>query len=147
MKRHVLAPLWRRGVAWWLDMLVISIPLLLWFIGIWSQIGAMPHAARHGVGGFSDEALLCGWLLLTLGYYTMMEALWGATLGKRLLKIRVVATDGAACGWRASLLRNFLRFADAMALWPIGAIVICCSKKRQRIGDILADTLVIKNES
>jgi uncharacterized RDD family membrane protein YckC len=77
-------------------------------------------------------------------YFIIMEALLGATVGKLLLKLRVVKDDGSAIGWRESIARNVLRLIDGLALYLVGFIVVCVTAKRQRIGDIVAGTAVIR---
>ena len=45
-------------------------------------------------------------------YFIVMEALWGATLGKMALGIRIVKVDGAPIGLGSSIVRNLLRIID-----------------------------------
>ena len=85
---------------------------------------------------------------LTLGlwvvYYIALEALFGATLGKRLLGLRVVKTDGAAMDWPAAIIRNVLRLVDGVVLYLLGAILVWSSPHRQRLGDRVAHTVVVQ---
>ncbi len=77
---------------------------------------------------------LYGWLL---------EARFGATLGKAMVGIRVVGTrqHGALS---AAAMRNVLRIMDGLGLYLVGTAVAVCSDVRQRIGDICAQTAVIE---
>jgi uncharacterized RDD family membrane protein YckC len=76
-------------------------------------------------------------------YGCLMEAAFGATLGKILVGIRVVRTTQrgalAACA-----LRNLLRIVDGFAFYLVGTAVAACSEARQRIGDICGRTAVIE---
>lgn len=83
-------------------------------------------------------------ILIILAYYIVLEGLLGATIGKLILGLRVVKLDGSAIGWRASVVRNLLRFVDGIVFYLLGAILIWVSPLRQRLGDRLAGTSVIR---
>jgi uncharacterized RDD family membrane protein YckC len=73
------------------------------------------------------------------------EALWGYTIGKRLLRLRVVGLDGLAPPRGALVLRNLLRAID-VAFGFIPTTLIFFTPLRQRLGDLAADTLVVRDE-
>ena len=77
---------------------------------------------------------LYGWLL---------EAGCGATLGKALVGIRVVGSDGRGI-FSACALRNVLRVVDGIGFYFVGAVVAGCSGIRQRVGDMFAQTAVVE---
>jgi len=77
---------------------------------------------------------LYGWLL---------EAAFGATLGKVLVGIRIVAIAELK-PLSASAIRNVLRIVDGLGLYLVGTAVAACSDARQRIGDIFAKTAVVE---
>jgi uncharacterized RDD family membrane protein YckC len=77
---------------------------------------------------------LYGWLL---------EAGFGATLGKALVGIRVVAT-GQRGSFSACAVRNLLRIVDGLGFYLVGTVVAACSGVRQRIGDFYGQTAVIE---
>jgi uncharacterized RDD family membrane protein YckC len=79
---------------------------------------------------------LYGWLL---------EAAFGATLGKAWVGIRIVATDELN-PLSASAIRNVLRIVDGLGLYLVGTAVASCSGARQRIGDIFAKTAVVEQK-
>jgi uncharacterized RDD family membrane protein YckC len=102
-------------------------------------------------GGVSEEGFLLQgvpffiWLVVALAYYTVMEAQSGATLGKRLIGLKVVKADGgAALDWQASIVRNVLRLIDGLLFYLVGAIVVWTSDKKQRLGDKVAGTVVVR---
>ncbi len=84
--------------------------------------------------------------LVYLAYFVVLEALWSRTLGKYFQGLIVCKVDGNPCDWRASFIRNGLRLLEVNPLLfgglPAG-IAILSSKRRQRIGDMLADTVVV----
>ena len=77
-----------------------------------------------------------GWLL---------EASFGATLGKALVGIRVVTTSRRSA-LAASAIRNLLRIVDGLGFYLVGAMVAGCSRCRQRLGDLCAGTAVVEEE-
>jgi uncharacterized RDD family membrane protein YckC len=85
------------------------------------------------------------WLAIALGYYIVMEAQSGATLGKRVMKLKVVKLEGGApLDWQASIARNVLRLIDGLFFYLVGAIVVWISDKKQRLGDKVAGTVVVR---
>ena len=81
------------------------------------------------------------WIL----YMAVLEAAWnGQSLGKKLVGIRVVREDGRAIDWPAALVRNVLRIVDAFACYLVAAVLVWRSPRRQRLGDRIAHTVVIK---
>lgn len=70
----------------------------------------------------------------------------GQTPGKKLLGIRVVMKDGTTPNLSAYLLRWLLLLADLHIMQFIGVICIALTKNNQRIGDLAAGTLVIKEK-
>lgn len=87
--------------------------------------------------------------LVYLGYFVVLEALWSRTLGKFFQGLIVRKLNGAHCDWKASLIRNGFRILEVNPLLlgalP-GGIAIVSSTRKQRIGDMLAGTLVISNK-
>lgn len=84
-----------------------------------------------------------------LTYFVALEALWSRTLGKFFQGLVVRKLDGGRCGWKASLIRNGFRVLEVNPLLlgalP-GGIAILASERKQRIGDILAGTVVVSNK-
>jgi uncharacterized RDD family membrane protein YckC len=85
--------------------------------------------------------------LLHWGYFTLFEALWnGRTPGKRLLHIHVIHRTGRAISFMESLTRNLVRFVDSMpSLYAVGLITMFLSRHNQRLGDMAAGTLVVRD--
>jgi uncharacterized RDD family membrane protein YckC len=82
--------------------------------------------------------------LLPVCYYIVLEAVIGGTLGKMLLGIRIVTVDGSRIGWGASVIRNLLRIIDGLFFYLVGAILIWTSPLKQRLGDRVAHTVVVR---
>lgn len=85
--------------------------------------------------------------LLLSGYFTFFEWLWsGQTPGKRWLKLRVIREDGRPITFFEAAVRNLLREFDIMPIpfYSIGLISVFVSGKDQRIGDMVAGTVVVR---
>ena len=87
--------------------------------------------------------------LFNWGYFTLFEAFNnGRTPGKRIARIRVIQRSGRAIGLFESMARNFIRYID-MCPWvvpyAVGVIAIFVSRDHQRLGDLAAGTLVVRD--
>lgn len=124
-----------------IDVIVMVIlfyaPLLMsYFIG-----GIVPDIESAFVG----FGVLVG-IAAALGYYFFIEAYWdGYTVGKKMLDIRVVKKDGGSCSYLAAFIRNLLQFIDGI-YWIPGLISIAVTDKRQRLGDLAAGTVVVRED-
>lgn len=69
----------------------------------------------------------------------------GATIGKRIIGLRVSSLSGGRITWGQALARNLLRFADIMPgfTYGVGLLSIFLSSRCQRLGDMVADTVVV----
>jgi uncharacterized RDD family membrane protein YckC len=86
--------------------------------------------------------------LIWFGYDVLFEVLAnGRTPGKRAVGLRVVRTGGQPVGFLTSSVRNLLRIVDGPATSYIAGIVsIVASKRNQRLGDMAAGTLVVREQ-
>lgn len=88
--------------------------------------------------------------LIFAGYFVVFEWLWnGQTPGKRLLKLRVIREDGRPITFWEALARNLLRIFDAVPgfvvpVYSVGLIAIFVSGRDQRVGDVFAGTVVVR---
>lgn len=79
--------------------------------------------------------------------YILLEGTYGQTVGKMVVKIRVVHEDGSKIGYGAAAIRTILRYIDEIPFiipYLLGAILIWSSDKKQRLGDHAAHTVVVK---
>jgi uncharacterized RDD family membrane protein YckC len=128
-----------RLVAQIVDGIVL---LVLYFV-----LGAaMFGSFTFDVFGLAALSFMSVYMLLFFLYFIVLEGVTGATAGKVLTKIRVVRDDGSPCGLGPAIVRNILRVVDALPfLYIVGLILISRSEKKQRLGDRLAKTVVIKS--
>jgi uncharacterized RDD family membrane protein YckC len=85
--------------------------------------------------------------VLTWGWHLFFEVRkQGRTPGKRALRLRVIDARGLPVSLYQSLVRNIVRALDfAPAFYGIGAIVTLVTPSRRRLGDIVADTIVVRD--
>jgi len=106
------------------------------FEGTWSNIPKWIYAVM-GIIVF----------LILAGYFAFFEWIWsGQTPGKRWLKLRVIREDGRPITFWEATVRNLLRAADIMpaGFYSIGLISVFASARDQRIGDMVAGTVVVR---
>ncbi len=100
--------------------------------------------------GFVTAGLIVVLFLVAFGYPVLFELFnHGRTPGKAAAGIRVVKTDGNPIGAAASLIRNLIRLIDGwnpftVVLFPIGFVAAFCTRHCQRLGDLAAGTLVVR---
>ena len=85
--------------------------------------------------------------LILTGYFAFFEWIWrGQTPGKRWLKLRVIREDGRPITFWESSVRNLLRTFDMMPapFYSIGLISVFSSTRDQRVGDMVAGTVVVR---
>jgi uncharacterized RDD family membrane protein YckC len=82
-------------------------------------------------------------------YPVFFEVLGGGrTPGKRWLHLRVLMGDGRPIGWGPSLIRNLLRVVDGLpGAYTVGLVSMLLTRDFQRIGDLVAGTLVVHEEA
>jgi uncharacterized RDD family membrane protein YckC len=124
-----------RVLAALVDYVLLTVLMIAWVFGAIALTGSLGLRTGWGVA-----AMLLGLFALDYGYFALQEVLLsGQTLGKRLLRLRVVARDGAAAGAGALLVRNLVRLLDVL----IGVLLMAIDPRARRLGDRLAGTLVV----
>lgn len=128
-----LAGITPRALAFAIDLLIRGGCLLLVSM-LLSRLGMV------GIGLFLIILFLVEWL-----YPVLFEVyMQGATPGKRLMGLAVMESSGLPVGWRASLIRNLLRFADFLPfLFALAVLSMLYSGRFQRLGDLAAGTVVV----
>jgi uncharacterized RDD family membrane protein YckC len=88
------------------------------------------------------------YFVLQIGYGIAFEWLWrGQTIGKRVLGIRVIDGEGLRLTPSQIVLRNLLRAVDSMpAFYAVGGIACAVTRHVQRLGDLAANTVVIRHQ-
>ena len=111
-------------------------------LGAATAISVVVSTFSPAVGG---AAFITASFVLTYGWHVWFETRDGRTPGKRALRLRVIDARGLPVSLYQSLVRNVVRAVDFLPLfYGVGATVLLVSPLRRRFGDIVADTLVIR---
>ncbi len=135
----------RRAIALFLDSLVLF--TAFWVIGY--VIGALSGGLVAGgfeLTGAPALVAMLAWFTIGFGYFIVLEARSGQTLGKRLTGLRVMNEDGTPITMSTSIIRNILRIVDGFMVYAVGAVSIAISGKNQRLGDHVANTVVVRSK-
>ena len=133
--------------------IALLVDYLIWFAGFFFVIWIF---AFFGPSLKAFNKLSAQWavaiyvfllFLFNWGYFTLFEAFWnGRTPGKRIARIRVIQRSGRAIGLFESMARNFIRYIDQIPFfYAVGAIAIFATRDHQRLGDLAAGTLVVRD--
>ena len=147
-----------RAAAWLLDLLCMAGIMFCLVLAINMLVGIFGLGVAAGI-----------WLILFFvafwGYQVIFEAgRRSATLGKRAMGLRVVAESGGRASLGSIMLRNVSRVADGLPAlsfagqagealmipvpcYLIGLLVCLFTRRFQRLGDIVAGTLVVYADS
>lgn len=123
-----------RAMAWFVDQ------LLIWT----GYVAIVLIFARLG-GGVSIALIILGIFILDFSYFTLFELYWaGQSPGKRVFKIRVISARGNKLTFQDVLTRCALRVVDNLPFaMVVGGITSVIDRWHRRLGDIVADTIVI----
>lgn len=128
-----------RSLAWIIDgfVMIILTMIALWAMGSIGVVSADIAMAATFLSFFS----------ISIGYPIVLEWFWrGQTLGKRLLRLRVMDAQGLRLKPSQVVVRNLLRFVDSLpAMYAVGGMSCLLSRRCQRLGDVAANTIVVRN--
>lgn len=143
-----VAGLGSRFLAWLVDAFCMAgVLAVIFFICI--TLGAMSMAATGPSGIVTSMAIAVFLMfLVSWGWGVGFEAAWdGRTPGKKLLGLRVIGDSGVRVTLAQAAIRNFFRVLDALPFtYVLGAVVHLASPRGQRIGDLVAGTVVVREE-
>ncbi|HMJ66956.1 MAG TPA: RDD family protein [Candidatus Binatia bacterium] len=95
---------------------------------------------------FAQALMALSYFVISIGYGILLEWIWrGQTMGKRVLRLRVVDAEGLRLQINQVVIRNLLRFVDMLpAFYLVGGVVSLLNRRYQRLGDIAANTVVVR---
>lgn len=135
-----LAGVASRFFAWFIDAFVISavISVVAKLLAVFSVVGLEWNRA----------ASIIVYFVLSTGYGIFLEWQWrGQTVGKRLLHLRVMDVQGLHLTFSQIAIRNLFRSIDGLpVLYFVGGLVSILNKRAQRLGDLAANTVVIRHQ-
>jgi uncharacterized RDD family membrane protein YckC len=141
----VLAGLGSRFAAYAVDLVLQVIAFLAFLAALGHLQGANPSASATLIAVGATTAFA---FVDFIVYFVIAEMLFhGRSPGKRLTGLRVVRVGGQPVGFFGSLLRNLLRLIDFLpVLNVVGCILILSTSSNQRLGDLAAGTIVIREK-
>jgi uncharacterized RDD family membrane protein YckC len=123
MPAAIYAGFWLRAIAILIDVILLNIVLLL-----------------VKVNSYLTITVIVSWL-----YFSLMESSpWQATIGKKILGIKVTDLVGRRISFLRATGRYFAKIISAVIVF-IGYIMAAFTEKKQALHDIIAGTLVIRN--
>ena len=120
-------------------LMVIAFTLLANYSSVGDRVMALPK--------WIVAILIVVVFLIFSSYFAFFEWIWnGQTPGKRWLKLRVIREDGRPVTFWEAAVRNLLRTLDMMPapFYSIGLVSVFVSLSDQRVGDMVAGTVVVR---
>lgn len=141
-----LAGIGSRFIAVLIDTLIWGAGLIVLSLVVWAfqpALQAFNGLSYQWAVAISTLSLFA----LNWGYFTLFEAFWhGRTPGKRIARIRVIQRSGRAIGIFESMARNFIRYVDQIPFfYAVGVIAVFATRQHQRLGDLAAGTIVVRD--
>ncbi|HUA39346.1 MAG TPA: RDD family protein [Candidatus Sulfopaludibacter sp.] len=125
--------------AWFIDQLCISAGLFI--------LGIALDLLKAINWNFGLALSVIGYFVISIGYGIFLEWNWrGQTVGKKLFRLRVVDAEGMRLQFNQIVARNLLRFVDSLpAFYLVGGLACWFNSRCQRLGDLAANTIVVRN--
>jgi uncharacterized RDD family membrane protein YckC len=141
-----LAGIGSRFIAILVDYLIWGFAFFIFFLLALIVIPAFSIFGRISANWAIGIALLIVFLM-HWGYFALFEAFSnGRTPGKRVARIRVIHQSGRGINFVEALARNLVRYVDGLpSFYAVGIVVIFLSRRNQRLGDMVAGTLVVRD--
>lgn len=128
-----------RFLAWLIDCLCI------W--GMLSLVGALVRALSSVSSDVGMAFYILASFVVSMGYGILFE--WfrnGQTLGKRMLRLRVMDRKGLKLQFSQVVVRNLLRVVDSLPYcYLVGGMACLVNRRFQRLGDLAAHTIVVRH--
>ena len=137
---------WARFAALVLDGIFLSILNALVNNVYGVTIVTSGYFSDSGLSYYTTTTTVPSAVLILLGfvYFIVSEAMFGATPGKQLMRVKVVRLEDGALTVRAVIVRNVFRFIDFLPVaYILGGVLVLATAKAQRLGDMAAGTAVV----
>jgi len=143
-----LASLGRRAIAFIIDNLIIHTPIIAPIIIAFSFFDKFFEQPQYFfILFFIWMIAIFGLMFLPIVYFSLLEWLWGVSIGKKIMGLKVIMEDGSKITGLAAFLRNLLRLFDQWFYFLPVIISVAATQKYQRIGDLAGNTIVILEKS
>jgi uncharacterized RDD family membrane protein YckC len=127
-----------RFLAWLVDLLTVIAVM----IALQTVLGGLGTISP----GVASAVFTISYFVLNIGYGIFLEWVWrGQTIGKRLMHLRVMDAEGMRLQFDQIMTRNLLRVVDMLPIaYLVGGVFCWFNRKCQRLGDIAANTIVVR---
>jgi uncharacterized RDD family membrane protein YckC len=127
-----------RFLAWGIDCAIVL--GLSWLTGM--LLGLLGLISPD----LGQALAVLAYFVISIGYGILLEWIWrGQTIGKRVLRLRVVDAEGLRLQINQVVIRNLLRFVDMLpAFYLVGGVACLLNRRYQRLGDVAANTVVVR---
>lgn len=144
---YELAGLGSRFLAAVIDTFIVAVGIVVLAFIAWVIRGMITGDAA--LSTFAAVVVISASMLAYIGYFVYFEITSGGqSPGKRLTGLRVISVDGAAVSPEQSAVRNILRLVDLLPVsYAIGLVSILVTARNQRLGDLAAATMVVKERA
>ncbi len=136
-----------RFVALLIDIIILGVITSVVTLPFQSGVSVDPATGAVSIGALFYAGIIVSFVIELL-YYTLLLGRYGQSVGKMAVKIKVVKeTDGSPITYGAAFVRSILLLIDAIPYvipYLLGAILIWSSDKKQRLGDRVARTVVVR---
>ncbi|MFZ5855253.1 MAG: RDD family protein [Chloroflexota bacterium] len=142
----VIEPIRGEGVNWRFNGVFVDAVLIYLIYAFIGTLITLPVALANPQGMNDDlMAIYTGGIVVLYiaiwpVYLILCETVWGMTAGKKSSNLKVIRKDGGKIAWWQAVIRALFAFIEYN---PIGAIVIWVTPLKQRLGDLVAGTLVV----
>jgi uncharacterized RDD family membrane protein YckC len=140
------AGFWPRLAAYIIDSIVIAFSIALAvvpivFIALLSELfdSKMMTMTMLLMVFIVGLTMIC----ITLGYFIVLEGRYGKTIGKYVMGLTVLRTNGGRMGYREALIRNIPKYVRNFLIIDVLIMLVFFNKEKQRAFDKAADTMVV----
>jgi len=139
IRRSSLVEAMSRFLAWGIDTLILMVA--------YSVLASLANIISILLRDWGAALLGLAYFLMSVGYRILAEWFFrGQTVGKAVLGLRVMDSQGLRLHFSQVVIRNLLRVADSLpSFYLLGGLFCALGPKAQRLGDIVGNTLVIRN--
>lgn len=134
-----LSSVGERIVAGLIDYGILFAYLIIFLISI-----------SFGKLGSTTTGILFFISFLPVCFYSLLSELFlqGQSVGKRVMKIKVISLNGGRASFGQYLIRWLFRLIDVWSFSGLVAVItIAVSNRKQRLGDLVAGTALVKTKS
>jgi uncharacterized RDD family membrane protein YckC len=137
-----------RFVAQLIDVVILGV--VFWLLGFTGagDITIDASTAQVSISPFFGLLILLDVVIAFL-YFTIFEGHYGQTVGKMIVKIKVVKqADKSSISYLEAAVRTILRIIDLIPFFVpylLAAVLVWSSEKKQRLGDRVAQTVVVQS--